>query len=217
MNRIDHYVELPEYVDLQGLISTADLFTKGMAGFFRYNKDLDRLETATLQISAGVFSILFSVNDLIASGYLVSAKILLRSIIDRMSTIAWLRCNGDSGLKVWERGWQHKDKDRPKGLSEKLECLIQFDLFEGDNSETLKAILEEVFLDILHGEVHGDLQSALRNTAIGGTSDGAPASGPNPFNIPEAVSLCKLLAVVSMQFLKEVQAAMPRLTQKAAA
>ncbi len=217
MQRFDSYVELPEYRSLQELVSTADMFTRGIAAFCVHNKDLNRLEWATMQIASGTFSILFSVNELISSGYLVSAKILIRPIIDRMSTIAWLRSHGEQGLSVWERGWLHNDRERPKFLSEKLECLHEFDLFEGSNTESLKDVLERDFIDILHGEVHGDLQSSLRNSAVGGDFHGMPASGPNPFNIPECKALCKLLSLVTMQFLKEVEVTLPRLMQKTAA
>jgi hypothetical protein len=203
------YAALPEYQQFSSLCDTADIMSKGIGGFCAANPNLHGLERATIQLASGTFAILFSVRELVLTGYLLSSKILLRSMIDRISTIAWIRNNGDNGIAVWERGWLHKE--RPKSLSVKLECLEDFKFFEENNGTSFGNILDEEFVDILHGESHGDLQSALRNSAFAGSQIGQLAAGPNLYNSTECVAICKLASALAIQFLKEIQITVPRL------
>jgi hypothetical protein len=214
---VSEYVALEEYQKFRDMLETANTFSIGVAAFCKNVGKLNSMETAVLQNSASAISILLSVNHLVQYGYLLSSKILLRSVIDRISTIAWLQSNGENGLAVWARGWNYNDKERPKTMDQKLKCFHDFNIFGENETETFSDLLAKGYISILNGDVHGDLYSALGNSRADAGKGTELAAGPNPFDKKECVSVCKLSTALAAQLMHEIMFACPRLLNKKAA
>jgi len=60
---------------------------------------------------------------LVRTGYLFSAEILLRPLIERVAVISYLMHIGDKALDLWEQGWPYKT--RPP-LSKMLDSIKEY-------------------------------------------------------------------------------------------
>lgn len=76
--------------------------------------DLTRLQRAAVQLLAPAYSIGFAIETLISTRHLFAAELLLRPLIERIAVLNFLHAEGETALGVWERGWEPKDKDRPR-------------------------------------------------------------------------------------------------------
>jgi len=118
--------------------------------------DLSPLQRAACQIIPQGFSIALSIRELIRQGYLLSAEILIRPLVERAATISYL-VEGESALSIWERGWNYKE--RPS-LSRRLL------LMRGEDPDERQSDIGAVFVDRFNSMVHGDPASAERNLGV---------------------------------------------------
>jgi len=72
---------------------------------------LDRMQVATTQLVPGALSIALSLRELVRQGYLLSAQILLRPLVERVGILSLL-IDCPEKLDAWENGWPAKDRPR---------------------------------------------------------------------------------------------------------
>jgi hypothetical protein len=122
-----------------------------------HGKELTRLQRVACQIIPNGFSIVLSIRELVRSGYLFSAEILLRPLIERVAVISYLREIGNDALDLWEQGWPHKT--RPP-LSKMLGSIKEYAEFDQQSNSVVK--LQEIvrqmtnhFNSIIHADPDG--------------------------------------------------------------
>jgi hypothetical protein len=67
------------------------------------------LQRAAAQIVPQGLNIALSIRELIRQGYLFSALVLVRSLVERAAIISYLYQRPDA-LPLWERGWNHGER-----------------------------------------------------------------------------------------------------------
>jgi hypothetical protein len=78
-------------------------------GPWTHGRKLTPLQMAATELLPHGFSIALSIRELVRQGYLVSAEILLRPLIERAAVISY-PCEMPSALPLWEAGWPHKSR-----------------------------------------------------------------------------------------------------------
>lgn len=119
--------------------------------------ELSLLQQAAAELVPGASSIAFSIRELIRQGYLLSARILVRPLAERVSTLAYL-VEHEEAVKLWQTGWPHRS--RPS-LGTRLTALASS---AGPAPEAVLQGLNDL-RDDYNSLVHGDPRSAL-STAI---------------------------------------------------
>jgi|SRR5271166_176442 len=127
------------------------------AAAWTHGRQLTRLQRAACQIIPNGFSIALSIRELVRAGYLFSAEILLRPLIERVAVISYLVDTGDQALDLWEQGWPHKT--RPP-LSKMLDSIKEYSEFDRESISLVR--LQEVmrqmtkhFNSIIHADPDG--------------------------------------------------------------
>jgi len=77
------------------------------------NHDLTPVQRAASEIVPGACSLAFSVRELVRQGYLLAARILLRPLIERVSTFTYL-IDHDDAVTDWQSGWPHASQPSPR-------------------------------------------------------------------------------------------------------
>ena len=133
------------------IVAAMDLNTKVAKS--THGRDLSRLQRAACQIIPNGFSIALSVRELVRTGYLFSAEILLRPLIERVAVLSYLMSAGDPALDLWERGWPHKSRPPLKTM---LDTVKEYDDFEGpEDIRTLTKTMIEQFNTVVHADPQG--------------------------------------------------------------
>src|SRR5438874_10366310 len=119
------------YLGRQSLHQFDILITAGMAlntavANGTHGRELTRLQRAGCQIIPNGFSIALSIRELLRAGYLFSAEILLRPLIERVAVLSHLIVTGEDALILWERGWPHKTRPSLKMM---LDQIKEYDHF----------------------------------------------------------------------------------------
>jgi hypothetical protein len=121
-----------------------------------HGKELTRLQHVACQILPNGFSIVLSIRELVRAGYLFSAEILLRPLIERVAVISYMM-ETDNALDLWEQGWPHKT--RPP-LSRMLASIKEYAEFDQQSGSVVK--LQEIvrqmtthFNSIIHADPDG--------------------------------------------------------------
>jgi hypothetical protein len=141
---------------------------------------LTRLQRAACQIIPNGFSLALSIRELIRTGYLFSAEILLRPLMERVAVISHLMCCGDDVLDLWEKGWPHKT--RP-ALSLMLDSINDYSDFEqgGEVNKFVDYAKETVkhFNSIIHADPVGlDTNIGLTPSGVVGYLSAANLNNP---------------------------------------
>jgi hypothetical protein len=159
-----------------------------------HGRDLTRLQRAACQIIPNGFSIALSVRELIRAGYLFSAEILLRPLIERVAVLSYLLASGDKALDLWGRGWPHKSRPSLKMM---LGTIKEYDGFQSEPD--IRQLTTEM-IDRFNTVVHADPQGL--DTNIGTPTSGNPGylSGAN-VNDPQRCDLVCQIATIYMTLL----------------
>lgn len=120
-----------------------------IAAWTRANRPT-RLQAAASQLVPGACSIALSIRELIRQGYLFSAMILLRPLVERVATLSYLTEHPD-GLGSWESGWKHGSRPTFQELLSTMESGIGAQ----KASDELKLVARRY-----HSLVHGDPAAA---------------------------------------------------------
>ncbi len=144
---IEPYLGLPTLKSFDDMIVVLMDQNDRIAQWVRANSVSD-LQYAAVQLIPQTSSLILGTRELIRQGYLVGAAVMLRPILERVSTLAWLVKHPDDVL-LWAEGWRHGT--RPN-------------LFKRMKSMTGREDYpEERIRDVLshwNGVVHGDPASA---------------------------------------------------------
>lgn len=74
-----------------------------------HGKNMTPLQGAASELIPHGLSIALSIRELVRQGYLISAEVLLRPLIERAAVISYL-CDTPSALPLWEGGWPYKSR-----------------------------------------------------------------------------------------------------------
>ncbi len=125
--------------------------------------NLSLLQSAGCELVPQGFSIALSIRELVRQGYLFSAEILLRPLIERAATISWL-CENPNDLHLWEEGWPYKKRPPLQKMLVAMRA-VRAEATKVDQANT------SAIIDYLNSMVHGDRSAAIRN--LGTTRDGS--------------------------------------------
>jgi hypothetical protein len=150
-----------------------------------FNRVLSPLEQAAAQLVPQAVSISLSVRELIRQGYLFSAALLLRPLIERVGTVEYLRQHPEA-VDAWHSGWQRRNQPT-------LQTLLEITSQAKDrDSERLNFLSK-----ILHKLIHPDPTGALWNMIH--REDGKPAFSSG--KILDDAELCDFVSVTASRFL----------------
>ena len=112
---------------------------------YTHRTQLSDLQKAACQIIPQGVNLALTIRELIRQGYLFSALVLMRPLIERVATISYLHSNPDE-VEAWKAGWEFRD--RPS-LAKMLETMSD----KPDISEAKQIC--EAFNHIVHGDPVG--------------------------------------------------------------
>jgi len=124
---------------------------------------LSELQVAGCQLIPQGIKLALSIRELVRQGYLFAARVLMRSLIERVAIIFYLEQHPDQ-LSVWGRGWRHRD--RPS-----LSTMLQ----ELGDSRLKHIAIDSSFTSEYNSLTHGDPASAVFNLTFG--EQGEPIFG----------------------------------------
>ena len=150
----------------------------------------DLQKAATMLIPQGI-SLSLGIRELVRQGYLFSAAVLLRPLMERTAIIAYLRAN-PSAITIWESGW--KFRERPS-----LATMLQ--TISGQRVDLVKA---KLMCDTLNHLVHGDPMSSDYNLV----ELGEAGMGYAPSKITNAPDVCDFVCFGAIPWLVVLQGMM---------
>jgi hypothetical protein len=153
-----------------------------------FHRQLSPVEQAAAQLVPQAVSIALSIRELIRQGYLFSAALLLRPLVERVGTVEYLRVNPDA-VEAWHAGWPRKGQPC---LQELLEATSQA---EAANPDELR-----YFANVLHKLIHPDPTGGIWNMIT--RDDGRPAFSSG--KILDDPQLCDFVSVTASRFLELV-------------
>ena len=120
-----------------------------------HGAQLTDLQRAASELVPSASSIALSIRELVRQGYLMSALVLTRPLMERTATLNYLVANPEQ-VTLWQQGWPHKT--RPP-LNTRLTALLGSDApFTKDDLASL--------LDRYNGLIHGDPAAALHGAVL---------------------------------------------------
>jgi len=153
-----------------------------------FGHKLSPLEQAAAQLIPQAVSIALSIRELIRQGYLFSAVLLLRPLIERVGLVEYL-CVHPEAVSSWYSGW-------PRCNQPSLQTLLEIT----SQNEAGSADDLHFFSNILHKLIHPDPAGAFWNMIT--REDGKPAfSSGKLLHDPE---LCDFVSVTGSRFLSLV-------------
>lgn len=129
---------------------------------------LSPLQVAATQLIPSALSISLSTRELIRQAYLLSAQILLRPLLERCATLAYLIENPNA-VDIWHRGWTWNE--RPN-LKRRLAAMAPVETSVVLNNRRATVNDVDELVDHLNSLVHGDPHSALAGAIV--RDDGSP-------------------------------------------
>jgi hypothetical protein len=150
-----------------------------------FNRQLSPVQQAAAQLIPQAVSIALSVRELIRQGYLFSAALLLRPLVERVGTVEYLRVHPDA-VEAWHAGWPRKEQPC---LHELLEATSQVESADGGELKD--------FATMLHKLIHPDPTGGLWNMII--HENGRPAFSSG--KILDDPQLCDFVSVTACRFL----------------
>lgn len=118
--------------------------------------DLTPLQRAASELIPSASSVALSVRELVRQGYLLSALILTRPLMERTATISYL-VEHPHAVALWAEGWPHKS--RP-ALGARLDALMG-PAAPGRPSKRDVAQLLDRYNSLVHGDPAGALHGAI--------------------------------------------------------
>ena len=81
--------------------------------------ELSDFQRALCILAPQTISLALSIRELIRQGYLFGAKVLIRPLVERSVTMLYLFHN-DEGIKLWNEGWDYKERPSLQKMFENL-------------------------------------------------------------------------------------------------
>jgi len=132
-----------------------------------HGRNMTPLQWAASELIPHGFSIALSIRELVRQGYLISAEILLRPLIERAAVISYL-CDTPNALSLWENGWPYKS--RPPLY--KMLAAMRGTKGEVKENEALAKQITQHFNSLVHADPLGSRSQAakLKNGSGGYTA-----------------------------------------------
>jgi hypothetical protein len=142
------------------------------------NGNVEEIEEACVQILTESVTLILAAGELLKMHYAFPAEVLLRTIVDRVSTVQHIAINGQKGLQDWK-------SNKLPTLANRVEALHGF-------SEDEIRDLVRPHIKRLHKSTHGD---ATRRVVNMGLQGGVKKYwlGPNPTRPEQCESVAMLL------------------------
>ncbi|MFC2018844.1 hypothetical protein ACFLU4_02655 [Chloroflexota bacterium] len=156
---------------------------------YTHRTQLSDLQKAACQIIPQGINLALTIRELIRQGYLFSALVLMRPLIERTAIISYLHSFPDE-VEAWKAGWEYDD--RPK-LEKMLETM-------SDKHDISKAKqICKVFNHIVHGDPVGANWNLVRLSDYGlGYSVGKVINDPELCDFICFQSYCYLIVLMGM-------------------
>lgn len=124
-----------------------------------HGKNLSSLQQAVIELAPHGFSIALSIRELVRQGYLISAEVLLRPLIERAAVLSYL-CETPNAIALWNAGWPYKS--RPP-LHKMLAAMVkpQGDKAQKKSEEVARQITTH-FNAIVHADPMGSRQQSIK-------------------------------------------------------
>lgn len=143
---------------------------------FEINKS--PLQNAACELVPQTISIALSIRELLRQGYVFSAVILLRPMLERMALLVFLRDYPDK-VASWHAGWERKNQPTFNAL---MDHLVK------SNDRASTEAERQKFSALLHKVVHPDPAAAIWNLT---ERQGAPAFASGKLlDAPDACDFC---------------------------
>lgn len=152
--------------------------------------ELTSLQRAASELVPGACSVALSVRELVRQGYLLSALILVRPLIERVSTLAYLIDHADA-VDKWQAGWPHKS--RPT-LATRLASL-------GGIGNPAPSAVQANFDELRYAYnslVHGDPNSALTSAVLLPDGEAGYTCGKDLASPARADDICRQASTYAM-------------------
>ncbi|MEV0169026.1 DUF5677 domain-containing protein [Nonomuraea fuscirosea] len=158
----DPYHVLPSVIFLDEKIQLLDSRIKKLAEGLTENHGRTALQDASLQLIPATSSLAKSIRELIREGYLLSALVLFRPLMERVATLSYLVRN-EEAIALWEAGWPH---GRRPSLRERLTTLMP-----GATDEIFSSFTAAVtkYNSLIHGDPDAAQQSMIELSGHGGS------------------------------------------------
>ena len=114
---------------------------------YTHAENLNDLQRAVAAIVPQGVSIALAIRELIRQAYLFPAFVLLRPLVERTASVAWLRVHPEA-VASWHAGWPSAARPR---LPQMLATLLEWDQVGGQDVSKVGE-----FTKLLHQMVHGD-------------------------------------------------------------
>jgi hypothetical protein len=168
-----------------------------------HGQQLTPLQRAACQIIPNGFSIALSIRELVRTGYLFSAEILLRPLLERVAVISYL-IQHEEALNLWERGWPYKS--RPP-LSKMLLSMGEgAGMDKKSNTEVAQEMITQ-FNSLIHADPTGlDTNMGLTSMGSFGYLSGASLNDPGKCDriCKDSAAFMCLLMLRAVQIFPEV-------------
>lgn len=151
-----------------------------------FGSALSPLQIAATEIIPQGVSIALSIRELIRQGYLYSATILVRPLVERTGTICYLRDNPDA-TEAWRNGWP---RTAQPSFSDLLACLHPRSA--DSNQESLKVMMHE----LVHSDPEGSAYNMFRR------DDGALVFPSG--KIVDQPAMCDFVSTAGCYYLKRL-------------
>lgn len=145
------------------------------------------LQAAAAELVPQGISVALSIRELLRQGYLFSAVILLRPLLERLALVVYLRDN-PVGVASWNAGWARKAQPTFDVLMEHL---------TRSNDRIASEAERKAFFGMLHKVVHPDPAAAMWNMI---QSQGRPAFASGKLiEVPEVCDFCAEFTLQCLQ------------------
>lgn len=182
----DPYLGMRSLYDLDLFIPTLCEVNLSVAKWTQANKSkMNELQNACSCIMPNAIQISLSIRELIKSGYLFSAKILLRSLLERILVISVFQKKPEK-IKKW---LESKGTDNRPSYNEMLDYVDEFQRFHEAENIDIKSLMKEYIKD-LHSVVHTDVFGLGQNTMKSPEGDIRYLSGADHNNPQFADEIC---------------------------
>jgi hypothetical protein len=150
---------------------------------------LSDLQRATIEIVPQAVSIALAIRELVRQANLFPAFVLLRPLIERTATVAWLRARPEA-VAAWHHGRQPARRRRPR-LSQMLTTLHEWDQLSTKDPQKISE-----FSKLLHQIVHGD--PSITHWNVVAESDGEFTHGMG--KMLHRPGMCDFVCLVTLHY-----------------
>ncbi len=163
---------------------------RAVASASRQNERLTELQLAACEIIPQGISVSLSIRELIRQGYLLSAMILIRPLMERAAIISYL-VKHPASVEIWKLGWPH-------GKRPSLSTMLDSMGWEAAGDSMSKEICS-IFNHLVHGDPFASEWNITDPGAVGlGYSSGRITDRPDVCDILAGITSGQMLVLMAL-------------------